>query len=159
MSNIVEYSSVLSELICEDIIENIDPLKSTIPIPKNDPEWDRIERILYKIILTLLTQYKLHIMESNPVLAKELGKKLKLEEFTIQKAVGPRFLRPVSRKHVVTFVLFLTQPQGGELKFAQHTIIPEIGKLVFFPDDLDHMYTMAPHTGEYWVISNQISCI
>lgn len=159
MSFIIEYPNVISEAICEDILEKTDLSKIWTPIPKNDQRWNRAERLLYKTVLVHLTQYKLQILESNPDLAKELGKKLKLEEFTIQKVTSRQFLRPPSRKHVVTFVMFLTEPEGGELKFKHKTVIPEIGKLVFFPDDVEHIYTINPQKGEYWVISNQISTL
>ena len=122
MNDIVEYPYVLSELICEDILEKIDFSKNMISIPKNDAEWNRAERLLYKTLLIHLNQYKLKIIDSNPELARELGNKLKLEEFTIQKVQDSPLFRTPSRKHVVSFILFLTNPEGGELKFTNKII-------------------------------------
>jgi hypothetical protein len=159
MSLIIEYPNAISEAVCEDIVEKIDSSKTTMPIPKNDPEWNRAERLLYKTVLVHLMQYKLQILESNPALTKELGKKLKLDEFTIHKVSSSPCFRPPSRKHVVTFVLFLSQSENGELKFKNKIVTSEMGKLVFFPDDIDHIYTINEQSNEYWVISNQISTL
>ena len=85
MNDIVEYPSVLSELICCDILEKIDLSEPITNIPKNNEDWNRAERLLYKTLLIYLNQYKIKTIESNPELAKNLGNKLKVEEFTIQK--------------------------------------------------------------------------
>ena len=159
MNDIVEYPSVLSELICCDILEKIDLSEPITNIPKNNEDWNRAERLLYKTLLIYLNQYKIKTIESNPELAKNLGNKLKVEEFTIQKVTGPQFVRKPSRKHVVSFILFLTKPEGGELKFKHAQITPEIGKLVFFPDDVEHIYTILANKGDYFAIANQISLV
>ena len=77
--NIFENS--ITELLCEDIIEmferekskctiNFDDNKndnyySEFIIPKNDKNWEKIERILYKELLTKVYKYKQNLIKNS----------------------------------------------------------------------------------------------
>ena len=176
MSFVIEYPNILLDILCEDIIElfneqNECQSTTIMNIPKNSKEWDKIERFIYKTILIKLNEYKISMLNKNSEIINELSKKLKLPSFTIQKyndAIIPnKFNRENSRKNVVTFVLFLNNPEGGELVFKkidkenlqskEYTVYPESGKLIVFPDDINHLFKINGYKGDYYVISNQIS--
>ena len=175
MSFVIEYPNILPDILCEDIIdlfnEQSELRNTSMNIPKNSKDWDKIERLIYKNILIKLNEYKISMLNKNDEIVNELSKQLKLTNFTIQKYdtdnIPTKFNRINSRKNVVTFVLFLNTLQGGELifkkmdnetsQYKEYIVYPESGKLVIFPDDINHLFKINNYKGEYCVISNQIS--
>jgi len=176
MSLIFEQPNLFTDFLCEDIIDLFNEMNTDksniINIPKNDNTWTKIEKILYKNILIKLNEYKISLLNKNDAgdLVNELSKSLKLQHFTIQKYndnIPEKFSRINSRKNVVTFILFLNKPEeGGEILFKEkiennyetHIMFPEIGKLIIFPDNIDYIFKINKYKGDYYVISNQISC-
>jgi len=176
MTFVLEYPNILSNLLCEDIIclydeENDKKNTNIMNIPKNSDTWDKIERILYKNVLIKINEYKINMVNKNNDIVSELSKTLKLTNFTIQKydesSIPINFSRINSRKNIVTFILFLNKVEGGEIIFKKtdltdntntenYIVRPEIGKLIIFPDDINHIFKIQKYKGSYYVISNQI---
>jgi hypothetical protein len=194
MSYILEYPNIFSSILCEDIIDLFDEYTiqqntNVMNIPKNVPEWDKIERIIYKNILIKLNEYKISMLNKNDEIVNELSKQLKLNHFTIQKYdltnIPSNLCRINSRKNVITFIIFLNKPKGGNIIFKkinntlnndtlninntlninikndnlneEYVVIPEIGKIIIFPDDINHIFKINSYEDEYYIISNQIS--
>jgi hypothetical protein len=153
-------------------------------IPKKTTTWNKIEKHIYKNVLIKVNEYKMQMLHlNNETIFNDLNKQLKVCNFTIQKyntIIPENFNRDNSRKNVVTFILFLNNVDGGELIFTQNSkpdnvsspitnqeqrgtsefvVRPEIGKLIIFPDSIEHIFKINSYNGDYYVISNPISYI
>ena len=113
MSFIIEYSNILSDILCEDIIDlfNEKSESQSMNIPKNSKDWYKIELLIYKNILIKINEYKISMLNKNDKIVNDLSKTLKINNFTIQKYnddfLPVKFNRINSRQNVVTFILFL----------------------------------------------------
>jgi hypothetical protein len=175
MSNIIEYNNILPELLCNDIIdlfieETEDENKTIFNIPKNNDEWKKIEKILYKELLIKIKTFKNHLLmnntnENNNLLIL-LNKQLFTKHFTILKydmKEGVEFIknyqRTNNRFNVMTYVFFLNSIEnGGEIYFSNGNIVKsETGKLLLFPDDMEYEYKCkSPISNDQYIISGQL---
>lgn len=144
------------------------PQMQILNIPKKTTTWNKIEKHIYINVLIKLNQYKMQLFQlNNEPIYNDLNKQLKLCNFTIQKyntIIPANFNRENSRKNVVTFILFLNNVDGGELIFTTNSnpetefrVRPEFGKLIIFPDNIEHIFKINSYNGDYYVVSNQIS--
>ena len=169
METIIEYTNVLSDILCDDIVEMFkdrpdEKRKNAYDIPKYSKEWSKIETVLYKQMLVYLNKYNMEIFNQDSKLYSTLSADLKITNFKIQQYDNTNsmkeFIREPSRKNVLTTVLFLNQPEtGGELVFSHKKISPVTGSLVMFPDEVDYIYNISPCSEEYYVITTQISVV
>jgi hypothetical protein len=141
--SIYEYKNVLSNILCEDIIDKFETYqKMYFEIPKNDNEWNKIERVLYKQLLINIKNYKLHIIEhlSNnenihilPKLNNLYTKSLLIEKhnnYLIEKNAL------CNRYNILIYIFFLnTVASNGKIQ-------PEIGKLVICDFDTYNKYIL-----------------
>lgn len=143
-------------------------------IPKNNDHWNRIEKILYKELLININKYKNSILLLNTVetihLLKLFNNPLFTNSFLIHKfSCTNIFSSPVSennklcKKHnrynVLSYIYYLnTISDGGEVKFKNGTtIIPERGKLVLFPENLNYAYKQTiPISNDQYIIYGQL---
>jgi predicted 2-oxoglutarate/Fe(II)-dependent dioxygenase YbiX len=171
MESIIEYTNVLSESLCDDIVDmfneqTTDKFTNVYEIPKYSKEWSKIEGVLYKQMLVYLNKYNMAILPDNSELYSNLSSDLKITHFKIQKYDNTlkEFVREPNRKNLITAVLFLNQPTtGGELVFSNNLsdkkITPVTGNLVLFPDEIEYIYNISPCDEEYYVITAQISVV
>lgn len=147
---IEEHPNILTEELCEDIIEKIqegdyDNILSVIP--KHHEDWIKIEHLLYKNLLSCVSVYKKNRVKNVSVepehkeLLESFQQKLGFTDFKIIRVVGSQnetkithYGRENSRFHFLTFIFYLNETEQGHLVFGKKTVFPETGKLVIFPE-------------------------
>jgi hypothetical protein len=170
MNTIFEKHNSLNDIICESIIELFE--KNIFYIPKNNKEWERIERTLYKEILIGLNEYKMNLMNNinlNNELITLLNNDLYTKDICIQKIdIGENITNKYNlipnRYNVITYIFYLNDiKQGGEVVFYNNDmenkmINPEKGKLVLFPEDINLLSykCCAPIENVQYIISGQL---
>ena len=141
--NLCEYKNALSNILCEDIIEKFETFqKNYFEIPKNDNEWNKIERILYKQLLININNYKSHIIQhlNNidninilPNFNNLYTKNLVIEKhdiYLIEKNMS------YNRYNILIYVFFLNTVE------CEGIIKPEIGKLIICDFDSYNKYIL-----------------
>lgn len=179
MSNLIlEFKKTLPNILCEDIIEKFEENNEEEPIykfiiPKNEPEWKKMETIIYKELLIKINEYKSYIINNN--LNNEmlllLNNSLYIKDFIIQKYSTECEIiqentvfknnRINSRYNVISFIFFLNKVEhGGEIVFEnnQIKIKPETGKLLIFPENINYFHKLyLPISGSpQYIISGQL---
>lgn len=189
MSNLIEeYPNILTEEICEDIIEKIqeDPLIQEIP--KNNKEWKKTENYLYKNLLSCVSDYKKKrikniVLETECPISKELLEGLQAKMGVISFKIiqnttqVSNYNRSMSRYNLLSFVFYLNKVKNGQLVFKDkddvdhsssknnnvknRVIEPEVGKLVLFPETPELFYHgESPLDSEVqYIITGQIIVI
>jgi len=165
---IFESNQVLTKYVCDDIIEKFDEEsnQSVYNIPKQDPTWEKIERILYKELLIKINEYKTKLLENmieNDDLILLLNKTLYTRNITIQKVdIGSGIISKYNfipnRYNVLTYIFYLNDiDNGGEIIFENQKIIPKKGKLVLFQEDIIHPYhCVLPSYESQYIITGQL---
>ena len=121
MNNIYCNDDVLSDFLCDDIIELFnDNDNDSLIIPKHCNKWNKIEKILYRELLINIKKYKNKIL--NNILNKNdkdisevckmIDKDMYLKHFKIIKIVNDNNnlvynLREKNRYNVISFIYFL----------------------------------------------------
>jgi hypothetical protein len=88
-NNLIYHVECLTSFLCDDVIElsNIEEYEKDFIIPKGDKEWDGIEKMLYKELLTQLSEYKNKLILLNThdgnLLIEQLSKKLYTKDFKL----------------------------------------------------------------------------
>lgn len=163
-----ESKQVLTKYLCEDIIEKFDEesVKSIYNIPKKDPNWEKIERILYKELLIKINDYKTKLLENiniNNDLILLLNKTLYTRNLTIQKIdckseiIEKNHFTP-NRYNAFTYIFYLnTIDNGGEIIYENQIIQPTQGKLILFPEDINYPYHFTlPDSKSQYIITGQL---
>jgi len=160
---IYEQKYSIPDLLCDDIIEmfegekdkhspgltlsGVKPhIKNTMDmnIPKNDPKWQKIEKLLYK---ELSKAVEIYIKQIRSVITEYevLDGEMSVDVFMIQKYIkqeGKYIYHNDSnvdyeshKYRIITFLWYLNDvEEGGETEFfGEYKIKPERGKLVLFP--------------------------
>lgn len=182
MSNlIIEYKKTLPNILCEDIIEKFEENKEEnhqiykFIIPKNEPEWKKIETIIYKELLKKINEYKSYIINNNlndetNNLLLLLTNSLYIKDFIIQKYTTEKKTieenmifknnRTNNRYNVLSFIYFLNDIEnGGYIAFGNQTNIKsETGKLLIFPENINYFHKVYfPTAGSpQYIISGQL---
>jgi hypothetical protein len=158
-----EYKNSLTEDICETIIDEFNEENCKVfKIPKNNSQWERIERTLYKEILVKINEYKLEIisdMNKYDDLSTLLNKVLYTKHLIINKLTSGENMHFIpNRYNVLTYVFFLnTINEGGDILIDESVIKPEIGKLVIFREDIKFPYKYnSPINEIQYIISGQL---
>lgn len=191
---IVEYKNFINKGVCDDIIdlfnesENLEMKnyndKSTLEtisssillIPKNNKDWEKIEKYLYKELLNKINDYKNKIFEIivdndyfKDNMISNLNSNMYLKNFVIQKIDNSKekiilkdnYYRIYDRYNFLTFILYLNDiDKGGKIYFDNGSAInSEKGKLILLPDDIQYLYHIVPPISiEQYIITGQI-CI
>jgi hypothetical protein len=171
MNTIFEKHNSLNEIICESIIELFDKQSTNeiFNIPKNNKDWERIERMLYKEVLIGVNEYKMNLLNNinlNNELIKLLNNELYMKHFCIQKietgenAINKYNLIP-NRYNVLTYIFYLNDiNDGGEIIFEniEKKLKPNIGTLVLFPENINHINYNCnpPQKNIQYIISGQL---
>ena len=149
MTAIFEYNNSLTDMICENIIEQFEENNGNnniFNIPKNNKEWERIERLLYKELLMRLNDYKNKLLENinlNNELCILMNNELYTKHFSIQKInIGKDeivYNFTPNRYNVLTYIFYLNDvDDGGEVVFASsenrmlYFSVFEISSLILF---------------------------
>ena len=127
----------LTSFLCDDILENIhlDNITDTdfdeFIIPKNNDQWNMIEKEIYKELLTHIVNYKNNLISINTVQSNNmielLTKKMYCRNFTINK--GKKLC---NRYNVVSYLFCL---DDSDIIINNLTFIGEKGKLFIFPEE------------------------
>ena len=173
---IIEYPNSITELLCDNIIENYEiNEKSIFEIPKNNEKWTRIEKLLYKELLININKYKNSILHLNTVdsinILNLISKPLFTNSFLINKLSSQltdgkltdgkqaNYFKKNNRYNVLSYIFYLnTVTDGGEIHFVNGAhILPKKGKLVLFPENLDYMYKPTiPISNDQYIIYGQL---
>jgi hypothetical protein len=176
---VIEYENVLPEELCDDLIEKFENHseknnKPFIKIPKNNNEWKKMEKFLYKELLIKINDYKLKLLKKQnegyvecKKLISSLNEKLYLKSFVLQKHDNlkeekdcSKFNRIISRHNVLTFIFYLNDvSEGGMLNFRDGIfVLAKKGKLVLFPENMNFIYKHnLPISNSQYVILGQLS--
>jgi hypothetical protein len=177
MTSIFEYNNSLTDMICENIIEQFEENNGNnniFNIPKNNKEWERIERLLYKELLMRLNDYKNKLLENinlNNELYTLLNNELHTKHFSVQKInIGKDkivYNFTPNRYNVLTYIFYLNDvDDGGEVVFPSsenrmldnYIIKPKRGKLVLFPENIDmfNYNVKCPANCSQYIITGQL---
>lgn len=171
---IIQYPKSIPSVLCEEIIYKFEETKqetsNKLEIPKQNEEWEKIERIIYKELVNKIYDYKKKILininkNETEKLLLLLNKKMIINSFMIQKykaenieTIIDNYNRVNNRCNVLTYVFFLnTVSDSGEIIFTNGTVIkPENGKLVLFPDNLNYLFKCKLSINDQYIISGQL---
>jgi len=148
---IIEYNNVLSDIICDDIIEKFYEdkhiEKNHFIIPKNNKKWEKIEHCLYKQLLISIKKYYNAILNFNTLTSNELCKYLNNNIITndfIIYSINPfinsincnSFIKNHSRYNILTYIFYLNDLEDGGITEIEDNIIqPKKGKMIISPFD------------------------
>jgi hypothetical protein len=164
---IVEFNNAIPDTLCDVIIENIGDISKPYSIPKNSPDWIKIELLLYKQLLTYINEYRTKILgyshiQEYSVLYTQLSNKLITKDITIYLLNGPDGIeqprmKSAHRNKVLAYILFLDDGVGSKLIFPtlNHTISSEKCKLVIFYENVAVPYKYLTEHPQY-IIYGQI---
>lgn len=173
MDFIVEYSNTIPDSLCDDIVvlflEYINEKNTQkMEIPKDNINWKKIERFLYKELLTKINSYKTHFIqnsidnESSLLLNENMYLRyflIKMYETVNTTEYIENYDRINSRYNVLTFVFFLnTVENGGTIYFENKMVNAEKGKLILFPDKTKYNCCL-PISNNQIIITGQLSSI
>ena len=172
MNAVFEKHNSLNSMICESIIELFQEQDTNklYNIPKNNNEWERIERTLYKELLIAINEYKMNLLKNinlHNELVTLLNNELYTKHICIQKIdIGENITNKYNlipnRYNVLTYIFYLNDVvDGGEIFFSNveyDAIKPKKGKLVLFPENVNsfHYKCLPPNTNTQYIISGQL---
>ena len=162
---IFKFDNSINEDICIDIIEKFEDFSlnnDSFSIPKNDIQWFKIERFLFKEILNKIKIYRNNIsnfsnIKINNDIILNISNDIITNNFNIYKyncfsndrfysskdSMPYLFLkRENNRYNVLTYIFFLNYSDSFcFIKFDNGLIIePKKGMLLIFPDDFNFTY-------------------
>lgn len=183
----VNFENSLPEFLCDDIVELFEKEKnkkllstdcftetkeiyySEFLIPKNNETWEKIEKSLYKELLTKVYNYKQNLI-SNLITERDmeiillLNNTLFLKDFAIKKYdkvnenIKVKSYRLHNRYKLLYFIYYLNDvSDGGELflKNTNISIKSNIGNLLLFYNKLDFEISL-PLSDDQYIISGEL---
>jgi hypothetical protein len=172
MDLIFEYNNSLTNILCENIIEQFDECSNSniFNIPKNNSHWEKIERIIYKELLIRINDFKNKLINKIGIsnLFDLLNKPLYTKNLCIQKINNTENMNNkkynfiANRYNVITYIFYLNDKYDyGEtiIKINDNDIIikPKKGKLVLFPENINYPYKcILPTNNSQYIISGQL---
>lgn len=160
---IVEYPNVISEFICDDIIDFFQE-EDTHEIPKDHENYKKIEKLLYTQLLMKIQDYKSRLInypttdEKNKI-TDSLNQKLYTKSFIVKKYADQPIIHDFNpdnynRYNCLTYIFFLDD-SAGTIEFDGIKIKPNIGSLILFPTNNDYKYIVTPNETTY-ILSGQL---
>lgn len=129
----------LTSFLCDDIIENIEVIElcHQFIIPKNNDQWNMIEKEIYKELLIHLNNYKNSLIlkntEESNNLIKLLSNDLYTRHFTINKGTNENNkFKTCNRFNVISYLFCLSDSDIIINNISYHA---EKGKLFLFPEE------------------------
>lgn len=171
MTNIIEFKNSIPNKLCDEIISLFEKkTEQKFNIPKNSPEWNKIEQFLYKDLLLKLNKYKNLLLSENSngeneTVTSSLNLNTYLNDFKIIKydpveceTIIRNYEKNENRYNIVSFVFYLNDVEsGGEIIFKKSKMKPERGKLVIFPEISPNSYKcQMPISNSQYIITGQI---
>lgn len=166
MTNIIEFKNSIPNKLCDEIISLFEKkTEQKLNIPKNSPEWNKIEHFLYKDLLLKLNKYKNSLLLENETVTSSLNLNTYLNDFKIIKydpveceTIIRNYEKNENRYNIVSFVFYLNNVEsGGEIIFKESKMKPEKGKLVIFPETTPNSYKcQMPISNSQYIITGQI---
>jgi hypothetical protein len=167
---IIEYKNSITEFICDEIIEKFEQKNELFfEIPKDDKDWNKIERTIYKQLLININKYKSEILKIDTGKKNELYNsmnELYTKHFTIikiEKNMEKDYYniehKSYNRFNILNYVFFLNNiTEGGQIINDYCDIKPKSGKLVIFPNDFDYKYKLRyPRNENQYIICGKLS--
>lgn len=173
---IVEYPNTFSDFVCEDIIDFITDDINMFEIPKNNKQYQKIEKLLYTQLLIKIQDYRSRLInypntnEKNKM-SDILNKKLYTKSFIVTKngnlnnkeiveVISDFNMNNYNRYNFLNYVIYLNieNENSGQIIFDNGTIIqPQIGKLILFPANNSYKYKyMIPINEFHYIITGQL---
>jgi len=171
---IVEFKNVISTELCEDIIETYEHsnhIKDEYEIPKNNILWEKIEKLLYTVLLENLKNYKIncfikgdkHSMNTYSKINRELyTKSFVIKKYNKQSdIVYKKEINKRNNRYIILYFLFYlnSSDKGGDvILFDDVYIKSETGKLAIFPDNKD-CHIQLPISNDLYIITGELSYV
>ena len=170
---IIEFENNINSIVCDEIIEKFNEecnvSKNIFEIPKNDNNWGKIERLLYKQLLVSVNNYKKKlILLNNNIQANEMidliSQDIYTRNFIVQKLevnskdLFCNYKKTHNRYNILNFIFYLNDLQdGGEIVFDNFGIKPQKCKLVLFPQDNKYNFKCKyPKSDNQYIIFGQL---
>ena len=167
------FKNSLNDAICEDIIkkfnETIKNNETILKIPKNnDDDWNKINRLLYKELLTKVNKYKERILSQDcySSILSLLTNNLITYNFTIYKKLTNSkeysLITEFDKSNVLTYIFVLNKIEsgGGYIKFDmldEQIYTLDQGEMYLFPYDLKHIHKyISPNADEQYIICGNL---